>query len=142
MRRAYKQKRAEYIISLYNDFVSNRDMLNMYYKVENGECVYVDTPEQTKEQREEEHLLDKLLGYFENIAKLRQLRVITKNDLRIVAYEFMFVYRNESVRCYLDSVDTWCHDRMLKKKAKPYEGFKKVGNKLDKNFTGTPRRHS
>lgn len=142
MRREYKQKRAEYIISLYKDFISDEKIMDTFYKIENSQLTDYDESDRSDRQRQIEEKLDILLGYFENIAELHRMKGITRRDLRVFAYEFLIVFRNESVQKHLKSVETWCGEKEIKEKGWPYKELKKVAKKIKKKYTVKPAKRS
>lgn len=129
MRRAYKQRSAEYIITLYNHFVSDEDMMSIYYKIEYGNFEFNENFQGSKEEKQ----LDKVLGHFENLARLYELKNITYEDLKVAAYEFVVVYQDKSVRAYLQFLDDWCNSRGIKDR--PYRVFEKVGRMLEREVS-------
>ncbi len=128
MKKNNLQKRAEFIINLYNQYASDSDMMEVYYKIEYGKFKY----DKNFHQSDEEKKLDKLLGFFENIAKLYLMGNITLDDLKYVAYEFIVIYQNEFVQQYFQFLDGWFRQRGMK--IKPYEAFRQVGKILKKEM--------
>jgi hypothetical protein len=66
MRTNNRQKTAEHIISLNNQFASDKDMTDIYYEIEYGKFKY----DAAFHESERETKLDKLLDLYESIAKL------------------------------------------------------------------------
>lgn len=130
MRKNNLQKRAEYMINLYNQYASDPDMIDIYYKIEYGEFYYNEEFHQSPEEKK----LDKLLGFFENIAKLYIMKNITftLDDLKYVAYEFLVIYQDKSVKQYLQFLEYWFSQRGIT--VKPYEAFQKTGKILEKEM--------
>ncbi|RLG27099.1 hypothetical protein DRN85_01100 [Methanosarcinales archaeon] len=128
MRKNNLQKRAEYMINLYNQYTSDPDMTDIYYKIEYGEFDYNEEFHQSSEEKK----LDKLLGFFENIAKLYTMKNITLDDLKYSAYEFLVIYQDNSVKQYIRFLERWFSQRGIK--VKPYEAFQKVGKILEKEM--------
>lgn len=56
-----KQKRAKFIMSLYNAFTNDKEMMDMYYKIEYGNFTY--NPESFHDSAEEKRL-DKTIRPF------------------------------------------------------------------------------
>src|ERR1041385_6053013 len=81
---ANRQKRAEYIINLYNQSALDKDVLDIYYKIEYGEFRY----DHEFHRSPEEIKLDKLIDMYDNIAKLYRLGNFTLRDLSYVAYRY------------------------------------------------------
>lgn len=114
---ANRQKRAEYIINLYNQSALDKDVLEIYYKIEYEEFRYG----HDFHGSEDEIKLDKLIDMYDNIAKLYQLGNFTLKDLSYVAYRYLVVYQDESVVRYLRFLDGWYVDRGMK--VKPFYAF-------------------
>jgi len=98
------RKRAEFIIQNFNQYLIDSDSAQMFYKLEYGNFVYneVDfhgSPEEIK--------LDKLLRYFERIAALYEMGVLSLEDLALVEYEFLRINQNPAIRDYYAFLDEW-----------------------------------
>jgi hypothetical protein len=128
MRRHNRQKRAEFLIDLYNQYMADSDIMSIYYEIEYGQFEY----NESFHQSESEKKLDKLLGIFENIAKLWEMDNITLEDVRIIAYEYIVVYQDHAVQEYLGFLDNWFRDRSIK--VTPYAAFRRLGAKLLQQF--------
>src|SRR5688572_9999269 len=73
-----KQKRADILLQLCNQFYQDREMQDIYYKIEYGQFIYsVDTFHMSEDER----VLDKLLGLFSNIGQLYEMGIIKDQDL-------------------------------------------------------------
>ena len=128
MRQGNRQKRAEFLINLYNLYASDTDMLSVYYEIEYDEFTY----DESFHQSDKERSLDKLLGLFEHVAKLWMMGNLTLRDVEIVAYEYLVVYQNEAVQEYLNYLDHWFEERGMR--VKPYAAFRRLGAALQKRF--------
>jgi hypothetical protein len=128
MRRGNRQARAQFLIDLLNQYRSDADLLSMYYEIEYGEFAY----DGNFHTSEKEKKLDKLLGYFENIAKLWRMGNITVDDVQIVAYEIIVLYQDNAVKEYLAFLDEWFAERGIK--ARPYAAFRDLGEVLQQRF--------
>jgi hypothetical protein len=131
---ANRQKRAEYIINLYNQSALDKDVLDIYYKIEYGRFDYVPSefhggPDEIK--------LDKLLDMYDNIAKLYKLGNFTSSDLEYVAYRYLVVYQDKSVISYLEFVDSWYKQRGMR--LVPFQAFREVGKELELRHFDTNR---
>lgn len=133
LRAANRQKRAEYIINLYNQAALDKDVLDMYYKIEYGKFKY----DEKFHGSEEEIKLDKLIDMYDNIAKLYQLGNFTLRDLNYVAYRYLVVYQDEAVGRYLSFLDGWYVRRGMK--VKPFHAFRNVGQILEKEYAEESR---
>ena len=126
---ANRQKRAEYIINLYNQSALDKDVLDIYYKIEYGEFRY----DHEFHRSPEEIKLDKLIDMYDNIAKLYRLGNFTLRDLSYVADRYLVVYQDPSVRKYLSFLDSWYVQRGMK--VKPFDAFREVGRILEEEYS-------
>ena len=99
-----KRNRAEFIISLYNEFVNDNDMLDMFYSLEYGKFNY--TPSEFHDSKQEKQL-DKLLGHFDNICRLYRMGELKKNDFQFIEYQIRRVANNKDVKNYFTVLDGW-----------------------------------
>lgn len=120
-----KQKRADLILQLYNQFASDKDMQDIYYLIEYNEFHYdIITFHQSTEERK----LDKLLGLFSNIGQLYQMRIIKDKDLEFIKYEFQVIYENFDVQKYFKTLDGWFQERQINHFK--YQPFRDIGKKI------------
>jgi hypothetical protein len=120
-----RQKRADLILQLYNDFFNDTDMQDIYYLMEYQQFVY---NEETFHQSPEERKLDKLLGLFSNIGELYQMKIIKDEDLDFIKYEFQVIYETEAVHKYFEFLDKHFQSRNINHiKFKP---FRDIGLKI------------
>lgn len=132
------QKRSEYIIELYNTYVNDKKMIDMYYLIEYNKLVYNPTVifpnfdfkfDRNFQGTETEKDLDKLLGHFSNIGRLYVLGILTKEDLNFFKYEFLRIHTNQSVKEYLKFLDNWFRvNNIIDKK---FEHFRIVAEMLN-----------
>ena len=125
IRRGNTQKRAEYIVQLYNEFVNDRDMMEIYYKLEYSKFNYG----QNFHGSETEKQLDKLLGHFSNIGRLHFMGVIRRQDLKFLEYEFLVIYQNSNIESYLAFLDEWFETRGIDDQK--FEYFRKTAQLLE-----------
>lgn len=104
-----KQKRAEFILQLHHMFINDKDMMEMFYKIEYGDFKY----DAKMHMSLEEQKLDKLLGHFNNICRLYEMNVIEDKDFEIFRYEISRVAQNKEVRKYFDFLDYWFNDMKI-----------------------------
>ncbi len=123
-----RQKAAEYIINLNNSFAQDPDLKEVYYQIEYAKFNY----DENFHDSDIEPKLDKLLDYFESIAKLYLLSNFKLKDLEYIAYNYLVVYQDSSVQAYIKKLDSWYARRGMK--VKPFADFRKVGNLLQANF--------
>ena len=121
------QKRSEYVIDLYNTFVNDKDMIEIYYKLEYSEFRY----DVNFHGSETEKQLDKLLGHFSNIGRLYYLRILTREDLKFLDYEFLVIYQNKNIQAYLHFLDSWFEARKINDQKFQY--FRKTGKVLEED---------
>ena len=95
------RKRAEFIVSVFSQFITDPDSSQAFYDIEYDELRYDGRFHGTKREKQ----LDRLLYYFEKIAALYDLGTISLQDLELVRYEFVRVYRNKSVQQYFETLD-------------------------------------
>ena len=98
-----KQKRAEFILQLHHMFINDKDMMDLFYKIEYGDFKYDSKTHMTLEEQK----LDKLLGHFNNICRLYEMNVITKKDFQLFEYEVCRVAQNPEICNYFDFLDRW-----------------------------------
>ncbi len=113
-----KQKRAKFIMSLYNAFTNDKEMMDMYYKIEYGNFTY--NPESFHDSAEEKRL-DKLLGHFNNICYLRKLDVIKDSEFQLLEYEISRVITDDNIQSYLQFLD-----RILQSERKNYVKYSEL----------------
>src|SRR5437016_2464253 len=73
LRRDSVRKRAEFIVSIFNQYVTDPDTSQVFYSVEYDEFQYGPNFHGSEQERH----LDRLLSYFEKIAALYHMKVIT-----------------------------------------------------------------
>ena len=95
------RKRAEFIVSVFNQFVTDPLASEIFYEIEYGRFRY----DKDFHRSENELKLDRLLSYFEKIAALYDIGTITLHDLELVRYDFLRVYQNAAVQEYFKTLD-------------------------------------
>jgi hypothetical protein len=95
------RKRAEFIVSVFNQYVTDPLASDIYYEIEYGRFHY----NKDFHRSENERKLDRLLSYFEKIAALYEIGTITLHDLELVRYDFLRIYQNASVQEYFKTLD-------------------------------------
>lgn len=128
-----RQKRADLILQLYNDFSNDTDMQDIYYQMEYQKFVY---NRETFHQSDQERKLDKLLGLFSNIGQLYQMNIITDEDLDFIKYEFQIIYETKGVHEYFEFLDMYFLKRKITHtKFKPFRDLgQKITNENYKNI--------
>jgi len=128
-KRVFKQKRADYITDLHRQFTSDNDIMDVYYQIEYNRFHY---DAANFHGSPEEKALDKLLWLFEYIARIYILGNVTLDDLKFIAYHYIVVYQNESVKKYLSFLDEWFEQRGIS--ITPYQAFRDVAKELEEKF--------
>jgi len=132
------QKRSEYIIELYNTFVNDENMTEVYYTIEYSEFIYNPTErfqdfdfnwDPNFHGSETEKKVDKLLGHFSNIGRLYSYGILTKEDLQFFKYEFLMIYQNENIQAYFTFLDNWTRIRQISDIK--FEHFRTTGQMLE-----------
>lgn len=123
MRKNNMQRRAEYLVNMRNKYMSDPEMLEIHYQIEYSKFEYKEFHGSPTERK-----LDKLLYFYESVARLRLMKNITDDDIGMFAYELLSVYRNEEVKKYLSFLD----DSFAKRgfKLTPFRAFRQVGEQL------------
>ena len=96
------RKRAEFIVSVFNQYVADPETSRMFYDLEYDRFKYDGGFHGSDRERH----LDRLLTYFEKIAALYDMGTITLHDLELVRYDFVRVFHNESVQQYFKTLDS------------------------------------
>jgi hypothetical protein len=123
-----KQKRADLILELYNQFISDPDMQDIYYLMEYQEFVY---DQETFHGSENERKLDKLLGLFSNIGQLHQMGIIKDEDLEFIKYEFQVIYETEGVHSYFKFLDAYFRTKKINHLK--FQPFRDIGKRIINN---------
>lgn len=123
-----KQKRADLILQLCNQFYQDGDMQDIYYRIEYSQFQYtVDAFHGSPDEKK----LDKLLGLFSNIGQLYQMGIIKNKDLEFIKYEFQIIYEYQAVQSYFQTLDGWFQARQISHlKFRP---FRDVGQIITNN---------
>jgi len=95
------RKRAEFIVSVFNQYVTDPLASDIFYEIEYGRFQYNEDFHRSENERK----LDRLLSYFEKIAALYEIGTITLHDLELVRYDFLRVYQDASVQKYFKTLD-------------------------------------
>jgi hypothetical protein len=126
-----RQKRADLVLQLCNQFYQDKEIQEIYYKIEYNDFKY---EIQKFHGSEEEKQLDKLLGLFSNIGQLYDMKIIKDADLEFIKYEFQIIYENKSVTAYFKTLDNWFQIRKITHLK--FHPFRKVGKMLsDLNYS-------
>lgn len=123
-----KQKRADLIIQLCNQFYQDEDMQQIYYKIEYGRFTY---NIETFHQSEEEKQLDKLLSLFSNIGQLYQMGIVRDRDLEFIKYEIQIIYEDPYIKSYFKTLDYWFKIRQISHLK--FQTFRDLGKTITEN---------
>lgn len=129
LRKANIQNRSQFIIELLSLRTSDQDVLGLLYKIEYQDWKF---DEQQFPLSKDEQVLDKLLYFFEQVSILYEIGTITRNDLRLVEYDFLRVFTDEEVQKYFAFLDQTPHG--LPTKEADFSTFRKVSDVLIDEF--------
>jgi hypothetical protein len=133
-RRAARERRIQQLVDLQCQFYSDAALLDAYYLIEYGGFEY-DAAFHTSEL---EKKIDRLLVHFENIASLFEAKVVSLDELDIVAYNYLVIYQNPEIQQYFHWLDSWYKTRGIKER--PFDTFRKVGATVEKRrYKSLPR---
>jgi hypothetical protein len=128
MCKSWRQKRAEFLITLAREYVLDPDLAELYYQIDYEKFRYDENILDTDQEKK----LDKLLYMYENIARMYVMANINKADIKYFAYRFIRVYQSEEVKKYVAFLNSWYGEKL---NVKPFEAFQKVGPILEKEFS-------
>jgi hypothetical protein len=95
------RKRAEFIVSTFNQYITDPESSEALYEIEYNKFDYGDDFHGSKKERQ----LDRLLTYFEKISALYEMRTIKLSDLELVRYDFLRAFNNSNVQQYFKTLD-------------------------------------
>lgn len=75
----------------------------MFYMIEYGDFHYDEHFHMTQEEKK----LDKLLGHFNNICRLHEMKILREDDIELMRYEICRVAQNSQVQKYFEWLDYW-----------------------------------
>ncbi len=113
-------KRSEFIVSEVYRFLFDEDTLEIYYEIEYDRLRY---PEHFHDSVQEKKI-DKLLAYFERLGALFRLGTITLQEIGLIEYELLRVYRAASIQEYLKTMDR--ESRQLGQTGVQYRYFREL----------------
>ena len=119
-----KRKRAEFIISVFNQYLTDSDTASLFYSLDYGTFQY--GPD-FRGSKQEWHL-DRLLINYEIIATLHHLGLVTRADLELVRYQFVRVNGNAEAQKYFTFLDGFCRKHGIS--AGPFHRFRVVAASL------------
>ncbi|MBK6380390.1 MAG: hypothetical protein IPP81_07350 [Chitinophagaceae bacterium] len=120
-----RQKRADLILELCNQFYNDTDIQDIYYEMEYQQFIY---DQNTFHLSDDERKLDKLLGLLSNIGQLYQMGIIKNQDLEFIKYEFQVVYETEGVQQYFEFLDQYFQTRGINHRK--FQPFRDIGQKI------------
>src|SRR5687767_14622977 len=101
LRKAAVQARAEFIVTLFQQYITDDDCAGILYRIEYGKFEYNGEFHDSQDERS----LDRLLSYFEKIATLHTLGTVDTRDLELVRYDFLRVASDTNVQSYFATLD-------------------------------------
>ncbi len=126
-RKANNQRRMEHVSDLLWKIYDDKELNNIYYKIEYHEFEYNDDFHGSDDEKK----LDKLISIFDILAKQYYLGLITIDDIDLVSYEYLVVYQNIEVNKYFQFLDDWFERRGIKNP--PFGKFRKLGKLVENN---------
>lgn len=92
-----KLKRSDYVIQSYREFMNDKVMIDLYYRIDYNtfekDQLYFGT--------DDEKALDRLLGHFNSIGRLFREKILTMKDADYISYQTLRIYQHEAVKFYL-----------------------------------------
>jgi hypothetical protein len=98
-----KQKRADIIVQFFDKFYNDKDIQDIYYQIE-YDVFKFNASSFPKSQEEKQ--VDKLLTLFNHISGLYLLGVIKNEEIELVKYMFVRVYKCDGISWYLSYLDS------------------------------------
>jgi hypothetical protein len=129
LRKANKQNRAQFVVSLLTEYTSDPEGLELLYKIEYQEWKF---DKEAFAGSSDEKSLDKLLYSFQQISALYEMGTITRKDLRLIEYDFLRVYCDPEVQKYFDFLD--CTPHGLPTDQADFHAYRRVSGKLSTSF--------
>jgi hypothetical protein len=117
------RKRAEFIVSVFNQYITDPDSSQALYDIEYEKFKYG----KRFHDSDEEKRLDRLLSYFEKIAALYHMDIITLDDLELVKYDFVRVFQDTNVQRYFETLDSYPAEL----EGGTFAGFRQVAKLLE-----------
>lgn len=126
------RKRAEFIVSVFNQYITDPESSRALYDIEYDRFNYTERFHESAEEKR----LDRLLNYFEKIATLYHMGIVALEDLELVKYDFVRVYGNKDVQEYFETLDSYPSDI----EGGTFAGFRRVASLLEPR--ASPKKHS
>lgn len=128
-----KASRAQFLASLADQYMNDRDMVNLLYDIEYARFSY----SREFHESNDEKTLDKLLGHFDKIAALHLMKCLSWKDLELIQYDMMLVYNDENVQRYFAFLETLPDVRGIR--GGGFERFRSVAERIQRRaFKGIP----
>jgi len=124
-RRANNQNRTEHVANVLWRIYDDKELSDIYYKIEYQEFVYSDEFHGSEDERK----LDKLISIFDILAKQHYLGLVTSKDIDLVSYEYLVIYQNSEVNSYFSFLDGWFNRRGIKNP--PFGKFRSLGKVIE-----------
>ncbi|MEQ8955477.1 MAG: hypothetical protein RL120_15205 [Gammaproteobacteria bacterium] len=130
LRKANIQSRAQFIVNLLTKHTSDSEVLDLLYQIEYGEWEFI---EEKFPHSKEERALDKLLYGFEQISVLYEMGTISRDDLRLIEYDFLRVFMSEEIQKYFSFLDRTPHG--LPTDEADFHSYRRVAQLLVESFS-------
>jgi len=121
-----KIRRASIVTEIFQVFMDDDAMQDMFYKIEYDLFEYGDSFHSSVEERQ----LDKLLRHFSNLAVMWENKFIDTRDIQPVEYFILRITQNREVIKYLSFIEEWSADAGM---THPYFSLKNLSGKLSHN---------
>ena len=126
-RKANSQKKVEVISDALWKIKDDKEIRNIYYRLEYHEFAY----DKTFHNSDDEKHLDKLISLLDIIAKQYFSGHLSKKDVSLISYEYLVIYQNKEINKYFKFLDSWFEKRGVKHP--PFERFRKLGQIIEDN---------
>lgn len=101
LRKTVGYNRGDHLLKLHEIFLADSEMSRIYYSVEYDRFRYVS--EQFHGSKDEQ-ALDRLLGFFDNLGRLRDMQLLRDKDVEFFGYELATIANNREISSYLASL--------------------------------------
>ena len=120
-----KLRRVELVSKTLFLIFDDKDIANIFYKLEYDEFKYNDNFHGSKDEKK----VDKLLTALDILGKQHNIGLISLKDVETISYEILTVYHNKELNKYLNFLDNWYKSKKLKKI--PFNDFRQLAKKIE-----------
>lgn len=128
------ERRLERVSRLKEMLFHDDDLQSIYYAIEYGVFTYSAKFHGSDQEKQ----LDKLLSMLDILAKQVELKILNLNDLNLIMYEYLVVYRNTDIQKYFEFLDRWYTLQITPDL--PFPSFRAIGAQLSSSLVNTTRR--